>query len=68
MGEIEDILSTINKVDTTPTIPLTEVQKVRFSEMAKDLDNARIQGYVEANVLMKALELVKEFLPIITKI
>jgi hypothetical protein len=51
--------------DTTPTIPLTEIQRVRLGQVAKDLEAARLQAYIEANLGMKALEVVKAIIPIL---
>ena len=53
------------KHDSTPTLPLTDAQKIRFSQAAKDLEQARIQGYVEANFALKLLDLVRELLPLV---
>ena len=54
----------IEQHDSTPTVPVTDIQKARLSEMAAQLENARIQGYIEANVLVKLLDLLKELLPL----
>jgi hypothetical protein len=51
--------------DSTPTVPLTEVQKVRFSELAGDLNDARIQAYIEANFGIQALKLLQAVVPLI---
>ena len=53
------------KVDTSPTLELPEITKVRFSDMAKELENARVQAYVEANFGIKALELLKQVVSMI---
>jgi hypothetical protein len=58
----------IDNVDSTPTFPLTSVQKTRFSELAAQLNVAQQQGYVESNVLAKALDLVKELAPMLLKV
>jgi len=65
MSDLEDILGIIKNTNTTPTIPLTDLQQIRFSEMAKELEIARTQGYVEANVMVKLLELAKEIVPLL---
>jgi hypothetical protein len=54
----------IEQHDSTPTVPLADIQKVRLGELAKQLETARTQGYIEANVLVKLLDLVKELLPL----
>ena len=50
--------------DSTPTVPLMDLQKIRLGDLAKQLENARTQGYIEANVLVKLLDLVRELLPL----
>jgi len=51
--------------DSTPTVPLTDVQKVRFTDLARELGVAKTDAYVEANVLVKLLEIAKLIIPII---
>jgi len=53
--------------NSTPTVPLTDVQRVRLGELAAALTAARTQGYVEANVAMKLLELVGVIIPLFLK-
>ena len=55
-------------VDTTPTIELPEITKIRFSDAAKELENARVQQYIEANFALGALEIVKQVLSMIPMI
>ncbi len=62
----EDLAS--GNVDTTPTIPITDIERVRFSELNAQLTNALRQGYVEANVLNKLLDLAKMLVPLIPRI
>lgn len=50
---------------SAPSIPLTEVQKVRFSAIAEDLQDAKIQGYIEANFGIQALKLLQAIIPLI---
>jgi hypothetical protein len=50
----------IEDFDSTPTMPLTDVQKARFSEAAVGLEQARTQGYVEANFANQIITLAKE--------
>ena len=47
---------------TSVTLPLCEETKVRFSQTARQLEEAKVQGYVEANFALKLLDLVKEIL------
>ena len=54
----------IESHDSTPTIPLNEVQQQRCKELARDLEKARVQGYVEANLAIRLLDLVRELLPL----
>jgi len=58
----------IENVNTTPTIPLTDEQKVRFSQAADSLTNALQQGYIEASVLTQLLNIVQQVLPLFLKI
>ena len=51
--------------DSAPTIPLNEVQQQRCKELARDLEKARVQGYVEANFAIRLLDLVRELLPLV---
>ena len=46
--------------DSTPTMPIVQVVRMRATDLAASLEQATQQGYVEANVLAKALELLKE--------
>ncbi len=50
---------------STPSFPLTEVQQVRFSELAGDLDNTEIRAYIEANFGIQALKLLQTIVPLI---
>jgi len=51
--------------DSTPTIPLNEVQQQRCKELARQLESARVQGYIEANFALKLLDLARELLPLV---
>lgn len=53
----------IENVNSTPTIVLTDLQKVRFSELAGQLQVAVQQGYIEASVIQAALDAVKALAP-----
>ena len=53
----EDLNST--KVDMTHNIELPDEVQVRFSQLAKDFQDTRVQAYVEANFGNQALEIVK---------
>ena len=55
----------LNEHDSTPSIPLTDVQKVRFSELANDLRQAEIQAYIEANFGTQALNLLQAVVPML---
>ncbi len=50
--------------DSSPTIPLTDAQRVRFGDLAKQLDQARVQAYVEANLAVELLRLAQEIIPL----
>jgi len=47
---------------STVTMPLPDAMKVRFSDLAKEMETAKVQGYVEANFAIKLLDLVKDVL------
>lgn len=53
------------KHDSTPSIPLTDVQKVRFLALANDLRQAEIQAYIETNFGTQALNLLQAVVPMI---
>jgi hypothetical protein len=50
-------------VNTTPIIPLTDEQRARVGDTAQELANAQQQGYIEANVLIRLLDLAKMLVP-----
>lgn len=52
----------IENHDSAPTVPLTEVQKARASELAAALEAARPQGYIEASALLEMLDLARELI------
>lgn len=54
--------------DSAPTVPLTDVQKVRFTELAGDLEDARIQAYIEANFGIQALKLLQAVIPMLVSL
>ncbi len=54
----------IENHDSSPTMPVTDEQRVRLGDLAKQLDQARIQGYVEANLATQLLQLVQEIVPL----
>ena len=47
----------IEEHDSTPSIPLTDEQRVACGDLAKALAQAQTEAYVEANVLRQLLEL-----------
>jgi len=59
--------SPMRGLNTTPTLPLTTAQKVRCGLLAKELENAKVQGHVEANFAGRLLDFVQELLPLILK-
>ena len=58
----------LEKHDSTPSVPLTALQVVRFSELAKDLDDAQIQAYIEANFGIQALKLLQAVIPMLASL
>ena len=62
---MSDPFENLEKHDSTPSVPLTDVQKIRFSELAKDLNTAEIQAYIEANFGIQALKLLQAVVPMI---
>lgn len=47
------------------TMPLPNAMKVRFGDMATQMEAARIQGHVEANFAIKLLDLAKDVLAMV---
>ncbi len=62
---MNDTFDRVTEHNSEPTIPLTDVQKVRFTELAEDLQDHRIQAYVEANFGIQALKLLQAVVPLI---
>jgi uncharacterized protein YccT (UPF0319 family) len=60
----EDKLN-IEGIDSAPTFPMTEIVKVRASDLAASLTQAVQQGYVDANILHQLLDLAKMLLPLL---
>jgi hypothetical protein len=54
----------IENYDSSPTIPLTDEQCVRLGDLATQLDQARAQGYAEANLAAQLLALAQELVPL----
>jgi len=54
----------IENHDSSPTIPLTDAQRVRLGDLARQLDQARVQAYVEADLAIELLRLVQEIVPL----
>ena len=50
------------KHESSVTLPLCDEMKVRFSDTAKELEQAKVQGYIEANFAIKLLELARDVL------
>ena len=51
--------------DESNVFPLEEVEKIRYSKMATDLENQRVQAYIEANFGIQALNLLKAIVPLL---
>lgn len=47
------------------TMPVPDQMKVRFGALATQMEQARIQGHVEANFALKLLDLVKDVLSMV---
>ncbi len=62
---MNDTFDEVTEHNSEPTVPLTDVQKVRFMEVAEDLQDHRIQAYVEANFGIQALKLLQAVIPLI---
>ena len=54
----------VHEHDSIPSIQLSLPQKIRFTQIAKDLEDAHVQAYIEANFGIKALELLQTMIPI----
>ena len=50
----------IEDFDSTPTLEPPEIIRVRATDLAQAVEAARQQGYIEANVAGKVLDLIKE--------
>ena len=50
---------------STPSVPLTDVQRVRFTDAAKALKDAEVQAYIEANFGLQILRIIQMVLPMI---
>ena len=62
---VKDYFKSLREHDSNPTVRLSEVQKIRYTEMAKDLEDARVQAYIEANFGLQALNLLQAVVPIL---
>ena len=60
-----DSFDDVTNHDSTPSVPLTDLQRVRFSGMAEELEDARIQAYIEANFGIQALKLLQAVVPML---
>lgn len=56
---LDDAINDLETHDSSPTLPLSDVQKQRATQLARELDQAMTQAHVEANVAAKALELAQ---------
>lgn len=64
-SDLDDIIAALTKTDVTPTIPVTNIEPTRFSDLAAGLEMARMNGYIDVNVAIKLLELAKMLVPLI---
>ncbi len=49
----------------TSVMPITTTEKMRYALMAKDLEDQRMQAFIEANFGIQALKLLKAVVPLI---
>lgn len=64
-GTVAEAFDDLKEHDSTPTVPFNKVEKIRFSEGAKALDDARLYAYVEANFGIQALKIVQQLIPML---
>ena len=50
---------------STPSVPLADVQRQRFTEVAEALKDAEVQAYIEANFSIQLLKLLQAVIPMI---
>lgn len=50
---------------STPSVPLTNVKRQRFTEAAEALKDAEVQAYIEANFSIQLLKLLQAVIPMI---
>lgn len=60
-GPFEDL----GKHDSTPSVPPEKWERIRFSRVAGELDNARLQAFIEANLGIEALRTVQKIVPLL---
>lgn len=60
-----DPFGALEDFDSEPAMPLTSVQRQRWTQMAADLQDTRIQGYIEANFGLQVLRLLQAIVPIL---
>ena len=60
-----DAFKDLKEHDSMPTVPLTKLERIRCGEIAKALEDAKIQAYIEANFGIQALEAVKMIIPLL---
>ncbi len=50
---------------STPSVPLADVQRQRFTAAAEALKDAEVQAYIEANFSIQLLKLLQAVIPMI---
>lgn len=66
MGELDDFPLDIEKHDSTPTLkPVDIILRIRQTDLAVAVEQARQQGYIEASVATQALDLIKQLVPLL---
>lgn len=60
-----DPFKEVRDFDSEPVLPEPKVVKIRLTELAELLNDARIQGYIEANFGLQFLRLLQVIVPIL---
>lgn len=58
-------LSELEGSSESKVFPITPAEKMRYSLMARDLEEQRVQAYIEANFGIQALNLLKAVVPLL---
>lgn len=63
--EAAEAFEDLHEHDSTPSIPLTKVERHRFNQLAKNLEDAKLQAYIEANLGSQVLKVIQQIVPLL---